>query len=65
MCAAMLRSLLARDAMETILVVNAGSSSLKFEVFAIGRGLRKLLRGQTKSVGTTPRLRVEDAMAKC
>lgn len=45
--------------METILVVNAGSSSLKFEVFAIGGGLRKLLRGQMEGVGTAPRLRIK------
>lgn len=45
--------------MDTILVVNAGSSSLKFEVLAIAGGLTKLLRGQMEGIGTTPRLRVK------
>lgn len=45
--------------MDTILVVNAGSSSLKFEVFAIGDGPRKLLRGQLEGIGTAPRLRIK------
>lgn len=45
--------------MDTLLVVNAGSSSLKFEVFAIEGGLRKVLRGQMEGVGTTPRLRIK------
>lgn len=45
--------------MDTILVVNAGSSSLKFEVFAIGNGPRKLLRGQLEGIGTAPRLRIK------
>lgn len=45
--------------MDTILVVNAGSSSLKFEVFATERGLRKLLKGQMEGIGTAPRLRVK------
>lgn len=45
--------------MDTILVVNAGSSSLKFEVFAVAQGLRKLLRGQMEGIGTAPRLRVK------
>jgi acetate kinase len=50
--------------MDTILVVNAGSSSLKFEVFAIGGGLRKVIRGQMEGVGTTPRLRVKGSDGK-
>lgn len=45
--------------MDTILVVNAGSSSLKFELFAAGQadGLKRLVRGQVEGVGTRPRLR--------
>jgi len=45
--------------MDAILVVNAGSSSLKFQVFAIGaRGdLDCLVKGQMDGVGTRPRLR--------
>jgi acetate kinase len=45
--------------METILVVNAGSSSLKFQVFTI-RGSQELdclVRGQIDGVGMRPRLR--------
>lgn len=46
------------DRMEVILVVNAGSSSLKFEVFGLeGRDLKKLVRGQMDGIGTMPRLR--------
>ncbi|MBD9371058.1 acetate kinase [Rhizobium sp. ARZ01] len=45
--------------MDTILVVNAGSSSLKFEVFAIADGLKKLLRGQMEGIGTAPRLHIK------
>jgi acetate kinase len=45
--------------METILVVNAGSSSLKFQVFGIEppRGLTRLLKGQVDGIGARPRLR--------
>ena len=48
--------------MDTILVVNAGSSSVKFQVFAIGgdsKELRRLLKGQVDGIGTQPRLRAE------
>jgi acetate kinase len=46
----------------TILVVNAGSSSVKFQVFAIGEagGLRRELKGQVEGIGTRPRLRASD-----
>jgi acetate kinase len=45
--------------MDAILAVNAGSSSLKFQLFAIeGEGLRRRLRGQMDGIGTRPRLRV-------
>jgi len=44
--------------MDTILVVNAGSSSIKFEVFAIaGGGLERQIKGQMDGIGTQPRLR--------
>ena len=46
--------------MNAILVVNAGSSSLKFQVFAVGKSedLRCLVKGQIDGVGKLPRLRV-------
>jgi acetate kinase len=45
--------------MDAILVVNAGSSSLKFQVFAVGDGsdLDCLVKGQMDGIGTRPRLR--------
>jgi acetate kinase len=45
--------------MEAILVVNSGSSSLKFQVFGISRGatLVRLVRGQMEGIGVKPRLR--------
>lgn len=46
--------------MDVILVVNAGSSSLKFEVFGVEEGLRKLVKGQMEGIGTSPRLRAKD-----
>jgi acetate kinase len=48
---------------ETILVVNAGSSSLKFKLFEIGAGraLEPKLDGKVDGVGTRPRLRVRAA----
>ena len=45
--------------MDTILIVNAGSSSVKFQVFAVdgeGRLLRQI-KGQMDGIGTRPRLR--------
>jgi acetate kinase len=49
--------------MDAILVVNAGSSSLKFQVFASvgGKELHCLVKGQMDGIGTRPRLRAEDA----
>lgn len=49
--------------MDSILVVNAGSSSLKFEVFGIApKGdLQRLIKGQMDGIGTHPRLYAEDA----
>lgn len=45
--------------MDTILVVNAGSSSVKFQIFAVdgeGRLLRQI-KGQMDGIGSRPRLR--------
>ena len=49
--------------MDTILVVNAGSSSVKFQIFAIeGEGrLRRQIKGQMDGIGTRPRLRATGA----
>ncbi|KRB62176.1 acetate kinase [Rhizobium sp. Root708] len=44
--------------MDTILVVNAGSSSLKFEVFAVAGSLERLVKGQMEGIGTTPHLTI-------
>jgi acetate kinase len=43
---------------ETILVVNAGSSSIKFQLFSVGAGdeLRRRLKGQIEGIGVHPRL---------
>ena len=49
--------------MDTILVVNAGSSSVKFQVFAVdgdGRLVRQI-KGQMDGIGSRPRLRATDA----
>jgi acetate kinase len=49
--------------MDTILVVNAGSSSVKFQVFAVdsnGR-LERQLKGQMDGIGSRPRLRATGA----
>jgi acetate kinase len=45
--------------MEKILVVNAGSSSVKFQVFAVeaGGGLTRRFKGQMDGIGSRPRLR--------
>jgi acetate kinase len=53
--------------MDAILVVNAGSSSLKFQVFATGDSggeLDCLVKGQVDGVGSRPRLRAEGADKK-
>ena len=44
--------------METILVVNAGSSSVKFQIFGIedAGALQRLIRGQVDGIGSRPRL---------
>src|ERR1700746_329845 len=48
--------------MDTILVVNAGSSSVKFQLFGTddAGGLTRLAKGQMDGIGARPRLRVED-----
>jgi acetate kinase len=51
---------------DTILVVNAGSSSLKFAVFENGSGpdgLTLQIKGQIAGIGTHPRLRARDTKA--
>jgi acetate kinase len=48
--------------MDTILVVNAGSSSVKFQVFAVESGaLKRRIKGQMEGIGTRPRLRASGA----
>jgi acetate kinase len=47
---------------DAILVVNAGSSSLKFQLFGIaGRSPSPYIRGQIDGIGTRPRLRAKAA----
>jgi acetate kinase len=43
---------------ETVLVVNAGSSSIKFQLFSIGAGdqLQRRLKGQIEGIGVRPHL---------
>ena len=49
--------------MDTILVVNAGSSSVKFRVFetAPGKPLKQLVSGQIDGIGVRPKLRATGA----
>jgi acetate kinase len=49
--------------MDTILVVNAGSSSVKFQVFAAGRrgDPERQIKGQIDGIGVRPRLRASAA----
>ncbi|MBN9291192.1 MAG: acetate kinase, partial [Hyphomicrobium denitrificans] len=48
---------------DTILVINAGSSSIKFQLFAIapGKQLDRRLKGQIEGIATRPRLVASDA----
>ncbi|SFV26109.1 acetate/propionate family kinase [Hyphomicrobium facile] len=48
---------------EAILVVNAGSSSIKFQLFEVGRGdeLNRRLKGQIEGIGTRPHFLARDA----
>ena len=52
--------------MDTILVANAGSSSVKFEVFVIepSGGLAGQLDGKIEGVGTKPHLTAKSAEGK-
>jgi acetate kinase len=47
--------------MEAILVLNAGSSSLKFQLLAATPALDRQLRGQVDGIGVRPRLRATGA----
>jgi acetate kinase len=49
--------------MDSILVVNAGSSSVKFEIFAVAgpTDLTRQIKGQVDGIGTQPRLRARRA----
>jgi acetate kinase len=49
--------------MDAILVVNAGSSSLKFQAFETDgiSKLKRLIKGQVEGIGTRPRMRAEAA----
>ncbi len=51
---------------ETILVINAGSSSIKFQLFAVGAQdqLERRMKGQIEGIGTRPRLLAKDAEGK-
>ena len=46
---------------DVILVLNAGSSSLKFSVFDVANDQRPLLKGQIEGIGTAPRFVAKDA----
>ncbi len=48
---------------DTLLVVNAGSSSIKFQLFGVGEGdeLALVFRGQMEGIGTRPHLIAKDA----
>jgi acetate kinase len=47
---------------ETILVVNAGSSSIKFQLFDVSTrdGLKRRFKGQIEGIGTRPHLEAKD-----
>jgi acetate kinase len=47
--------------LNTILVINAGSSSIKFQLFAVGgeRSLKRLLKGRIEGIGVKPLLVTE------
>src|SRR5262245_12899875 len=62
--ASWLNSLSEPDAVtDTILVVNAGSSSIKFQLFEVDAGdkLQRRLKGQIEGIGVKPRLAAKDA----
>ena len=45
---------------DTIAVLNAGSSSLKFSLFGVGDTLSLVVRGQVEGIGTAPRFVAKD-----
>ena len=45
---------------DTLAVLNAGSSSLKFSVFGVGETLTLNVRGQVEGIGTAPRFVAKD-----
>src|SRR5579863_8206827 len=47
--------------MDAVLVVNAGSSSVKFQIFGLSerRDPSRLIKGQIDGIGTQPRLRAQ------
>ena len=51
---------------ETILVLNAGSSSIKFQLFAVAAHdrLERRIKGQVEGIGTRPRLLAKDGKEK-
>src|SRR6266567_8148247 len=51
--------------MDTILTINAGSSSIKFELFEVAAGLQRRFRGQLDGIGTPhPHLAARDHEGK-
>lgn len=51
--------------MDAILIINAGSSSLKFQLFGlVGDQLTRRVRGQMDGIGLRPRLRASDGTDK-
>jgi acetate kinase len=50
---------------EVIVVLNAGSSSLKFSVFSVDDNLLRLIvRGQIEGLGTSPRFKATDLQGR-
>ena len=51
--------------MDAVLVINAGSSSVKFEIFGIegAKQLNRLVKGQMDGIGTRPRLKAASSGA--
>ncbi len=46
--------------MSCIAVLNAGSSSIKFALYADGTGDELLFKGQVEKIGTAPRMKVSN-----
>ncbi len=51
---------------QTILVLNAGSSSIKFQLFAVDADnqLERCIKGQVEGIGSRPRLLAKDVNGK-